>query len=231
MKVKNPVDENDKTMGEFEWEEFLKKNDVMVDKYSALMEKYIDDPNCDKIIAGEMGWNDRMEDDGIERPWLDDFNDSITQMVNKVEEGDEWKITAGIEDELDSDLSDFREDPLYQLGFYFAIVFRNWFKVLPEDIQSDPDMMEALVHSAIPGAKIAGAISIDDEDKDQLGFRLANYKRGLIASNKSLNALISFKEKNLVDLKYIFPIIKKATELRNALAIRVLEIRDRFNRL
>jgi len=35
MKVKNPVDENDKTMGEFEWEEFLKKNDVMVDKYSS----------------------------------------------------------------------------------------------------------------------------------------------------------------------------------------------------
>lgn len=218
-------------MNEFDWEEFLKKNDAMVDKYSALMEKYMDDPNCDKIIAEEMGWNGRIEDDGIERPWLDDFNDLLTQMDNKAAEGDEWKIAAGIEDELDSDLLDFREDPLYQLGFSFAIVFRNWFKVLPESIQSDPDIMEALVHSAIPGAKIAGAISIDNEDKDQLGFCLANYKRGLIASNKTLNALISFKEKNLVDLKYIFPIIKKAIELRNTLAVRVLEIRDRFNRL
>jgi hypothetical protein len=83
------MEENDKPMDEFEWEEFLKKNDAMVDKYSELMEKYIDDPNCDKIIVREMGWNHRLEDDGIERPWLDDFNDSLLQMDNDVEEGDE----------------------------------------------------------------------------------------------------------------------------------------------
>jgi hypothetical protein len=113
------------------------------------------------------------------------------------------------------------------------LILGIWFKELPEDIHGDPDIMEALAYSTIPGAKIAGAVSIDDEDKDkdQLGFRLANYKRGLIAINKSLIALISFKEKNIVDLKNIFPIIKQTTELRNALAVRILKIRDKFNKM
>jgi hypothetical protein len=119
------MEENDKPMDEFEWEEFLKKNDAMVDKYSALMKKYIGEPNCDEIIAREMGWNHRLEDDDIERPWLHDFNASLAQMDNDVEEGDEWKITAGIEGESEPNLPDFREDPLYQLGFSFAVDFRN----------------------------------------------------------------------------------------------------------
>lgn len=222
------MEENDKPMDEFGWEEFLKKNDLMVDKYAALMQKYMDDPNCDEIIAREMGWNHMLEDDGIERPWLDEMNAAM-ERGDDVEEGDEWKVAAEIEDESEYEIPDFRKDPLYRLGFSFAVDFINWFRELPETIQDDPDLLEAMRNATIPGAKIAGAVSIDDEDKDQLGMRLATYKRGLVAANKTLTALSVVKEKNLINQKDIFPFIKRATELRNAMAVRVLEIRDRFN--
>ncbi len=224
------MEANDKPMDEFGWEEFLKKNDEMVDKYAALMEKYMNDPNCDEIIAREMGWNHLLEDDGIERPWLDEMNEAM-EHGDEIEEGDAWKVTAGIEDESEYDIPNFRKDPLYQLGFSFAVDFIKWFNELPEKIQNDADLLEAVRNATIPGAKIAGAVSIDDEDKDQLGMRLATYKRGLVAANKTLLALSGVKAKNLINQQIIFPFIKRATELRNALAVRVLEIRDRFNSL
>ncbi len=225
------MEDENKPMDEFEWEQFLKKNDEMVDKFSALMEKYIDDPNCDEIIAKEMGWDHLLDDkenesDDDERPWLNEMFDEET------EESEAWKIAAGIEDDRESSLPDFRNDPLYQQGLSFAVDFMNWFRGLPETIQQNQDMNEAIANAAIPGAKIAGAVSIGgDEDKDQLGMRLAIYKRGLIAANKTVAALSAVKEKNIIELPTLFPFIKQATTLRNGLAIRVLEIRDRFNSL
>ena len=40
-------------------------------------------------------------------------------------------------------------------------------------MQNDPDMRESAHNALIPGAKIAGASGIgEDDDKDQLGMRL-----------------------------------------------------------
>ena len=221
------MEENDIPMDEFEWEEFLKKNDKMVDTYAALMEKYMDDPNCDEIIAREMGWNHLLEDDGVDRPWLDEMNVALEHG----EEGEEWKSAAGIEENEESCVPDIHKDPLYQIGFSFAVNFMKWCDDLPERATKDTDMREAMQNCAIPAAKIAGAVSMNNDDKDQLGLRLANYKRGLIAANKTLTALSTVHEKGLIEQKQVITFIKQATELRNALAVRVLEIRDMFNRL
>ena len=54
-------DENDFTPGEvwdeYVWERFLQQQDRNAEKYFQLLEKYINDPDCDEIIAEEMGWN------------------------------------------------------------------------------------------------------------------------------------------------------------------------------
>ena len=41
---------------EYDWERFLQQQDQRTEKYMELLEKYIDDPNRDEIIAREMGW-------------------------------------------------------------------------------------------------------------------------------------------------------------------------------
>src|SRR5436853_2222492 len=41
---------------EYDWERFLQQQDQRTEKYMELLEKYIDDPQRDEIIAREMGW-------------------------------------------------------------------------------------------------------------------------------------------------------------------------------
>lgn len=89
-------------------------------------------------------------------------------------------------------------------------------------------------HLMIPAMKIAGALAVDGDaeaEKEILGLRLANYKRGLHAANIVLNCLSDAREKGLIASESVFPIIKQATELRNAIAVRILEVREQFNGL
>lgn len=48
-------------MDEFAWEKLLKESDRRTEKYGELMEKYHEHPDCERIIAREMGW-DEFED-------------------------------------------------------------------------------------------------------------------------------------------------------------------------
>ena len=54
---------------EYDWERFLQQQDRKTEKYMELLEKYIDDPNRDQIIAREMGWHHsaRRKRQGLER--------------------------------------------------------------------------------------------------------------------------------------------------------------------
>src|ERR1700710_2793791 len=62
-------DEPDKIWDEYDWERFLQQQDRKTEKYMELLERYIDDPNRDQIIAREMGWNHLLDKDG--RDWAD----------------------------------------------------------------------------------------------------------------------------------------------------------------
>src|SRR5256885_4028641 len=46
----------DKEWDEFDYERFMRESDARTDKYAELLEKYMDHPDRDKIIAKEMGW-------------------------------------------------------------------------------------------------------------------------------------------------------------------------------
>ena len=48
--------ERDGIWDEYDWERFLQQQDQRTEKYMELLEKYIDDPQRDEIIAREMGW-------------------------------------------------------------------------------------------------------------------------------------------------------------------------------
>src|SRR2546430_15767288 len=55
---------------EYDWERFLKQQDQKTEKYMELLEKYIDDPQRDEIVAREMGWCHQPEESGEE--WNED---------------------------------------------------------------------------------------------------------------------------------------------------------------
>ena len=53
--------EPDRAWDEYEWERFLQQQDHKTEKYMELLEKYLDHPQRDQIIAREMGWTQLLE--------------------------------------------------------------------------------------------------------------------------------------------------------------------------
>lgn len=51
----------DKEWDEFDYEKFMRESDARTDKYGELLDKYMDHPDREKLIAREMGWT-RLEE-------------------------------------------------------------------------------------------------------------------------------------------------------------------------
>src|SRR3712207_4114208 len=86
---------------EYEWERFLQKQDQRTEKYMELLEKYLDHPQRDQIIAREMGWSDVGDDH--------DWSDEVEALMH---EGDS--------DDADSDerpVDSFEDHALYRAAF------------------------------------------------------------------------------------------------------------------
>jgi len=221
MDNKSPEENDDERWDEFKWEEFLKESDERADKFGRIMEQYADDPNLQEIIAREMGWDKEIDDEKAEE-WNSFFEDAEAD-----EEGEEWKAAADIKDR--DGLPNFDDDPLYKKAFEVGIDSWNWAQQLPEAIRDHPDVVEIVSNATIPAAKIAFAYPSGDAP-EFLGLRIAAYKRGLAAANKSLDAINSLREKNLVDPEKLSNLTKEMREVRNGLAIRILELREEFNK-
>src|SRR3954463_16656211 len=57
-------DQPEKVWDEHDWERFLQQQDRKTEKYMELLERFIDDPNRDQIIARGMGWNHLLDQEG-----------------------------------------------------------------------------------------------------------------------------------------------------------------------
>lgn len=214
---------NPKRWDEFEWEEFMKERDEEASKLARFIEEHKDDPDLDQLMAREMGWFTENPGDAEEE---DDFF-----MDDADDEGEEWKSAAGIEpvDDDRGGLPDFRSDPLYSKAFDFAIDATTWIQELPEALRTDPEIEEAFSLGVMPAAKIANAWDDGADDLDMLGYRIAAYKRGLAAANRSLELMGRIRERKMLDDQRLLALITLATDVRNAIAVRILELRKRFD--
>src|SRR5947199_5752478 len=84
-------DEPDNIWDEYDWERFLQQQDRKTEKYMELLEKYIDEPNRDQIIAREMGWLHLLDENG--KDWSEDldalFAEEAEEFENEVESAEE----------------------------------------------------------------------------------------------------------------------------------------------
>src|SRR5436189_6057371 len=53
--------ESERMWDEYDWERFLREQDQKTEKYMQLLEKYLDDPQRDEIIAREMRWTQMLD--------------------------------------------------------------------------------------------------------------------------------------------------------------------------
>src|SRR5437588_4825640 len=97
--------EPDRIWDEYEWERFLQQQDRKTEKYMELLEKYLDHPERDQIIAREMGWAQMAEGE----QWNDD--EALA---------DEDVFGSAEEDSADASES-FEENGLYRAAFSLTI--------------------------------------------------------------------------------------------------------------
>ncbi len=182
-------EEPDKIWDEYDWERFLQQQDRKTEKYMELLERYIDDPNRDQIIAREMGWYHLLDKDG--EKWAESV-DSLFEEENantSEEEGDE-SIREDAQGET------FEVHPLYKASFSLTVWIDQLFDEA-QGLQNLPPAVRLSTNVAIASAKLAAALS--DDDVDEIGMTIAYLKRALKAISTALEAAFQLRKDGSVD--------------------------------
>jgi hypothetical protein len=199
--------EPEKVWDEYDWERFLQQQDRKTERYMELLEKYIDDPDRDQIIAREMGWPSPVESDDFD--WTDISFDA--------EEEGEFEVAAEAEDENEDDEESgapesFELHPLYQASFALTVWLDQIFDELG-DAQNNPSAVKLATNSAVASAKLAAALS--DDDVEELGMTIAYLKRALKAITNAIDASLAFSEETPL-----------SSRRRRQLHARLFQVRD-----
>jgi hypothetical protein len=192
--------DRERAWDEYDWERFLQQQDQKTEKYMELLEKYIDDPHRDEIVAREMGWCHLNQEDGEE--WSDE--------TDSFDLGDEDAILDA--DEPSAATESFEQHVLYRAAFTLTIWIDRLFESAPT-LQNDPAAVKLATHTALAAAKLAAALS--DEEAEELGMTIAYLKRSLKAITVALDA-----SAQLISEKSI------TREQHAALNQRIFQVRD-----
>ena len=191
--------EPEKIWDEYDWERFLQQQDRKTERYMELLEKYVDDPDRDQIIAREMGWSHQIE--GSDSEWADfSFDDG--------EDAEEPEDSCEGEDVAES----FELHPLYQASFALTIWVDQLFEELGE-ANNTPSAVKLATNSAMASAKLAAALS--DDDIDEIGMTIAYLKRALKAITTAMDAALQFSKEVRLD-----------PQRRGQLSSRLFQVRD-----
>jgi hypothetical protein len=185
---------------EFEWELFLRASDRRGTKLGELMEKYLDDPDRDRIIAREMGWTH-----------IEEMLDAEADSDEQEEQDNTWDSDFDESEPIDMD----EERPRHPL--VTRLMERSVTLVKLAGNRRDKDLEEMVGSFMTVGPKIGGSLGIvrpnRQIDPELRGLVVARLKRALGELSRALNAASRLKEKNL---ELPFSVDEWATEMLNA---------------
>lgn len=187
------IDDDDE-MDEFEWEQYLREADERADRYVELMERYLDHPDGDRLIAREMGWN-RLEEVSDEDSCIDAasliFDETAELSPNPTSEGIDW-----IRDS-DGQLTHPLTARLHDLTL---AIWRHCKELGVLHDPADRDVHDMMFQLHTASAKVAGALdglAYDEEPQD--GFIVACLKRSLVFLHNGIAAMKKVSDKDLLD--------------------------------
>ena len=195
-------DEPEKIWDEYDWERFLQQQDRKTEKYMELLERFIDDPNRDQIIAREMGWYHLLDKDGEQ--WVESVDSAFDDEAEAVENE---RANAALEGE-----ESFEMHPLYQASFALTVWIDQFVEAQP-GAQSQPAAVKLSTQAAIASAKLAAALS--DDDVDEIGMTIAYLKRALKAIMLGIDAAVQLRKDAKLD-----------ADRFGMLNVRLFQIRD-----
>jgi hypothetical protein len=173
MKDENYNEDGD--WDEEDWERFLQKADVRTAKYLELFETLHNHPDCDNLIAKEMGWSHKYEDC--------DYNNGSCDNCGKRDECRIYEInqifdnSTEYDETIERDVEDVKNIIAYKKSYELYIKLSEYFRNR-EGVDADEDFLEAISASSKISAKIAGGHGMGYE-RDSLCGNIANCKRSL----------------------------------------------------
>jgi len=200
--------EPDRVWDEYEWERFLQQQDHKTEKYMELLEKYLDDPNRDQIIAREMGWTQLLEG----KDW--------TQEVDALLEED---ASAERAEPPDS----FEEHSLYRAAFALTVWIDQMFDA-DSTLQNEPSAVKLATHAALASAKLAAALS--GEDVDEIGMTIAYLKRALKAITLSIDGAAALLREKRISVAQHAVLLQRLFQVRDGIITLTGEYRGEWRR-
>jgi len=196
----------DKEWDEFDYEQFMREGDARTDKYMELLDKYMDHPDRDRIVAREMGWTsleealdeemdeedrkacaksegDSGEADSVEtgvesdRFDVDEINRACLEAAEEPLEPD--PLTEGV-DWVRDERGDIKH-PLSLRTFNASVALSRKCRELGKSKADDEDLCAFLSEFQVTGAKLAGALNSLAYGRDlrEGPFTVAYLKRAL----------------------------------------------------
>lgn len=205
--------DSDRAWDEYEWERFLQQQDQRTEKYMELLEKYIDDPQRDEIVAREMGWSNTRDDFASEWNEPEDFGDE------EEEQAADNLISGGAES--------FEQHVLYRASFNLTI----WIDRLFESnsaLQNEPAAVKLATHTALAAAKLAAALS--DDEAEELGMTIAYLKRSLKAITVAMDASAQLAQEKAIDRPQHAALQRRLFQVRDGIILLMGEFRGEWLR-
>ncbi len=205
--------EPERAWDEYDWERFLQQQDQKTEKYMELLEKYIDDPQRDEIIAREMGWSQLLDGKG--------WDAEVDALVNE-----DWR-SSDEEQRRTAPPETFEYHNLYRAAFALTVWIDQLFD---EDamLQNEPAAVKLATHSALASAKLAAALS--DDDVDEIGMTIAYLKRALKAITISMDAAAQLLCGKLITAAQHSVLQKRLFQVRDGIISLMGEYRGEWRR-
>jgi len=211
-----PEENADKAWDEYDWERFLQEQERRTEKYMGLLEKYMDHPDRDSIIAREMGWKHLIG--GETREWEEEVESSYEDEAPDDEARPlEELVSFG-----------FERHPLYRETIAFSAELDEMFVRVDEKVREHPAAINLRDEVTLTAAKLAAALN--DDDIEELGMSIAYLKRGLRALTASLNAAVVLHEEAMLGESQFEMLRGRIFSIRDGIVSKMGEYRSEFRR-
>jgi hypothetical protein len=208
--------EPDRAWDEYDWERFLQQQDHKTEKYMELLEKYLDHPQRDQIIAREMGWTQLMNGE--------DWSEEVDALLD---ENSDAPVSEAEEEAAAANADSFEDHSLYRAAFALTVWIDQLFDQTPS-LQNEPAAVKLATHSALASAKLAAALS--DDDVDELGMTIAYLKRALKAITTSMDAAGQLLTERLISPRQHAVVKQRLFQVRDGIISLMGEYRGEWLR-
>ncbi len=236
----------DSRWDEYQWERFLQQQDRKTERYMELLERYIDNPDRDAIIAREMGWSHLESNPAEEEDWddldgpdflfedeegdEDDEDDEDDEEETDEDENDEAFLHERYDDADSDGASEFESHPLFKSALALTLwTDRALGGSAAEKAEASPGAVQLFSQITLCSAKLAAALSGDSGEEP--GMTIAYLKRALHAISTAFHAAAALEREKIFTPEAHTQFRARAFPVRDEIIRLMGEYREEWRRL